>query len=166
MEKDSEHYGDKFQQKSKYVRNRMPQHVLEVEACNHEVGNCQLFILLIGGRFGGEYIADKSKSITNAEYLAARENNIPVFTYIRGNVLSNHHIYLQNRKKDFIQSIDFPAIEKQEHAIDIFNFINDVRRSPTNNAFEGFGDFQDIENHLRKQWAWGVKDTPISASLF
>jgi hypothetical protein len=29
MEKDSEHYGDKFQQKSKYVRNRMPQHLLD-----------------------------------------------------------------------------------------------------------------------------------------
>jgi hypothetical protein len=29
MEKDSEHYGDKFQQKSKYVRNRMPQHILD-----------------------------------------------------------------------------------------------------------------------------------------
>jgi SagB-type dehydrogenase family enzyme len=29
MEKDSEHYGNNFQQKSKYVRSRMPRHVLD-----------------------------------------------------------------------------------------------------------------------------------------
>jgi hypothetical protein len=123
------------------------------ESCIHEVSNCQIFILIIGGRFGGEYKADRRKSITNAEYIAARENNIPIFTYVRDSVISNHHIYLQNKKKDFVSNIDYPAIEKQEYALDIFNFIDDVRRSPTNNAFEGFKNFQDIESHLRKQWA-------------
>ena len=29
------------------------------EACVHEVSNCQLFILLIGGRFGGSYVKNK-----------------------------------------------------------------------------------------------------------
>lgn len=123
------------------------------ESCVHEVSNCQMFILIIGGRFGGEYVADRKKSITNAEYTAAREQKIPIFTYIRENVISNHFIYIQNKKKEFVSDISYPAIEKQEHAIDIFNFIDEVRRSPTNNAFEGFKNFQDIENHLRKQWA-------------
>jgi hypothetical protein len=123
------------------------------DACIHEVSNCQLFILIIGGRFGGEYIADKTKSITNAEYIAAREKNIPVFTYIRKNVLSDHYFYIENRKEEHASKIKYPNIEKQEHAIDIFNFIDDVRRSPTNNAFESFDTFPDMENHLRKQWA-------------
>ena len=39
------------------------------DSCIHEVSNCQLFILIIGGRFGGEYVYDNSKSITNAAYL-------------------------------------------------------------------------------------------------
>lgn len=123
------------------------------ESCVHEIANCQLFILIIGGRFGGEYIADKTKSITNAEYIAAKEKGIPIFTYVRNGVLSNHHIYMQNKKKEFVKNIDYPAIDKQEHAIDIFNFIDIVRKSPTNNAFEGFNNFQDIDIHLRKQWA-------------
>lgn len=122
------------------------------ESCVHEVSNSQLFILIIGGRFGGEYVSDKSKSITNAEYVAARESGIPVFTYIRNGVLSNHHIYQQNKKKEFVSSIEYPAIEKQEHALDIFSFIDEVRRAPTNNAFEGFDGFPDVESHLRKQW--------------
>ncbi len=123
------------------------------ESCLNEVSNCQMFILIIGGRFGGEYIADRSKSITNAEYLAARNSGIPVFTYVRSGVLSNHHVYQQNKKKDFALEIDYPAIEKQEYAADIFGFIDDIRKSPLNNAIEGFDGFSDIENHLRKQWA-------------
>lgn len=123
------------------------------DSCIHEVSNCQLFILIIGGRFGGEYVYDKSKSITNAEYSAARACNIPIFTYVRAGVLSNHHVYQQNRKKEFVANIEYPSIEKQEYAIDIFGFIDDVRRSSTNNSIEGFHNFQGIEAHLRKQWA-------------
>ncbi|NML63522.1 DUF4062 domain-containing protein [Massilia sp. RP-1-19] len=123
------------------------------ESCLHEVANCQLFILIIGGRFGGEYIADRTKSITNAEYAAARQCNIPIFTYVRSGVLANHHLYQQNRKKAFVSDIEYPAIEKQEYALDIFRFVDDVRKSPANNALEGFVNFQHIESHLRKQWA-------------
>jgi len=123
------------------------------ESCVHEVVNCQLFILIIGGRFGGEYISDKTKSITNAEYDAAREKNIPIFTYVRNSVLSNQHIYKENKTKEFVSEIEYPAIDKQEYATDIFDFIDNVRKSPQNNALEGFENFIDIESHLRKQWA-------------
>lgn len=123
------------------------------ESCIHEVSNCHLFILIIGGRFGGEYVSDKTKSITNAEYAAARQTNMPVFTYIKNNLLSNHNLYQKNKKHIFAEKIEYPAIEKQEHAVDIFRFIDEVRRNPTNNAIEGFDNFQGIENHLRKQWA-------------
>lgn len=123
------------------------------ESCIHEVSNCHLFILIIGGRFGGEYVSDKSKSITNAEYSAARQTNMPIFTYVKNGLLSNHNLYQKNRKNDFVANIEYPAIEKQEHALDIFKFIDEVRKSATNNAIEGFDNFQGIENHLRKQWA-------------
>ncbi|WP_417561227.1 DUF4062 domain-containing protein [Marinomonas sp.] len=123
------------------------------EACVHEVSNCQLFILIIGGRFGGQYLADKEKSITNAEYKAAKNANIPVFTYIKSDVLSNHHIYSTNSKSDIADKINYPAIQKKEDAVNIFNFINEVRKESRNNGYEGFSNFSDIENHLRKQWA-------------
>ena len=45
-------------------------------SCIFEVQNCHLLVLIIGGRFGGAYISDKQKSITNAEYAAAREKKI------------------------------------------------------------------------------------------
>lgn len=123
------------------------------DACVHEVSNCQLFILIIGGRFGGKYVKDKNKSITNAEYEAAKLSKIPIFTYIKKGVLDNHHLYNENKSHDFINEITFPAIDKKEDSKNIFAFIDNVRRSPTNNAFEGFDNFNDIEKHLRKQWA-------------
>jgi len=126
------------------------------EACTHEVGNCQLFILIIGGRFGGTYQkSDSGKSITNAEYEAAKTLNIPIFTYINRSVLSNHHLYKANKDNNEVSAtkIKYPAIENQKHAEDIFKFIDSVRGPSKNNAYEGFDKFSDIESHLRKQWA-------------
>lgn len=130
------------------------------EACINEISHCQLFVLIIGGRFGGKYVADKEMSITNAEYLAARELKIPVFTYVRNDVLSNHHIYLANREnKDApVSKIDYPAIQTQSYALNIFQFIDEVRKSSSNNAIEGFDSFQNIEDHLRKQWSGMIFD--------
>ena len=37
------------------------------DACLSEVQNCQMFVLIIGGRYGGNY-KQEDKSITNKEY--------------------------------------------------------------------------------------------------
>jgi len=42
------------------------------DSCLSEVSNCQLFVLIIGGRFGGKY-KDSPKSITNMEYEEAKK---------------------------------------------------------------------------------------------
>lgn len=123
------------------------------ESCVYEISNCQLFILIIGGRFGGQYISDKTKSITNAEYEAAKRQKIPIFSYVKSGVLSSHHVYKQNKDNDFVGKIEYPSIDKNEHALEIFRFIDEVRRAPNNNSLESFEKFTEIETHLRKQWA-------------
>ncbi len=45
------------------------------DSCLIEVLNCQLFILIIGGRFGGESKIDPEKSIVNMEFDTAKNNS-------------------------------------------------------------------------------------------
>jgi hypothetical protein len=123
------------------------------EACVGEVANCHLLILVIGGRFGGSYIADKTKSITNAEYSAARHQNIPVFAFIKQDVLNDHNVWQRNKDQPFSSEIIYPSIDKQEHAVDVFSFIDVVRHSEVNNGFFGFRVARDLEELLRKQLA-------------
>ncbi len=123
------------------------------ESCLSEVSNCQLFILIIGGRFGGKYKVDPTKSITNAEYNAARETGIPVFTFVKEGVIADHHVYQKNKGKKFASEIDYPSIEHQEYAENIFTFIDTVRGADVNNGFFGFKYARDLHECLRKQWA-------------
>ena len=124
------------------------------ESCISELENCQLFILIIGGRFGGTYKLDSTKSVTNAEYEAARINKIPVFTFVKRDVYEDHRVYQKNKHdSDLIKKINFPSIEKQEYAIKIFEFIDKVRLSDVNNSFCPFEFVGQIKDHLGKQWA-------------
>lgn len=122
-------------------------------SCVREIETCQLFVLIMGGRFGGKYISDKTQSITNAEYSAARELGVPIFAFVKQDVLNDHNIWQRNMDKSFANQIHYPSIDKQEHALDIFTFIDQVRLAPTNNGFFGFKVTRDICEFLRKQWA-------------
>ncbi|WP_018343899.1 DUF4062 domain-containing protein [Cytophaga aurantiaca] len=124
------------------------------ESCLNELENCQLFILIIGGRFGGSYKFDTSKSITNAEYEAAKIKKIPIFTFIQREVYEDHRVYQKNKhNKALIKKINFPSIEKQEYAVKIFEFIDKVRLSDFNNSYYAFEFVNQIKDHLGKQWA-------------
>lgn len=115
------------------------------DACLTEVSNCQLFVLIIGGRYGGKY-KDSDKSITNMEYNEAVKLKIPIFTLIEADVYGQHYIYSKNNKNKVIL---YPAIDD----VGIFEFIDEVRKNAINNAIFPFRNFTDIEVYLKKQWA-------------
>ena len=122
-------------------------------SCVRETSNCHMFILIIGGRFGGKYKVEPTKSITNAEYAAAIENGSPTFAFVKQEVLNDHNVWQRNKEFKFAKDIVYPSIEKQEYAEEIFKFIDAVRSSPVNNGIFGFRLAKDIHNVLRKQWA-------------
>jgi hypothetical protein len=120
------------------------------ESCIDEVSNCQMFVLIIGGRYGGNFV-NSSESITNEEYRIAFKNNIPIFTIVDSSVLADHHLYQSNAKNKEIDrnKVNYPASDN----IKIFEFLNEVRKHSVNNAINPFSNFLDIETYLRKQWA-------------
>lgn len=126
------------------------------ESCVNEVAHCDLFVLIISGRYGGKYKEGNGESITQAEYNKARELGLPVFSFVKADVYDAQHIYKENIKannEEFAKKIQYPAIDKQKDAAGIFNFIESVHRASENNAVETYQSFTDIESHLKKQWA-------------
>lgn len=120
------------------------------DACLTEIPNTQLFVLIIGGRYGGKYL-NTENSITNAEYREAIRLKIPVFALVESAVYNEHHLYSRNKSnKDVdLTKLTFPAAD----SLKIFEFIDEVRSTAVNNAIVPFRDFGDIESYLRQQWA-------------
>src|SRR5688500_16803337 len=56
------------------------------DACLVEVPNCQIFVLIIGGRYGAEMLGG-GRSVTNAEYREAVKQKIPIFALVEQAVL-------------------------------------------------------------------------------
>ncbi|WP_323890552.1 DUF4062 domain-containing protein [Aeromonas caviae] len=125
------------------------------DSCLKEVETCQLFILIIGGRYGGLFNGSE-KSITNTEYQTAVSRNIPVFALVEHGVYSDHFVYSKNLKhpKNIAGQINYPSSDSTK----IFEFIDEVRKNVTNNAIFSFRDFSDMESYLKKQWAGMMYD--------
>lgn len=146
------------------------------ESCAQEIRNADVVILIIGSRFGGTAIPkvisaldfDSLKgqsrgnkiidnpdkmSITQIEILNAIESNVPIFTFIDSRVAYDHLFYEKNKNKGFLDSLDFPSIEKKESATYIFEFINYLRLRSKNNSISEFSKLSDIEDFIKKQWS-------------
>ena len=148
------------------------------ESCVKEVQNCDVVVLIIGSRFGGEAIpslldkidwvklgslssktevleATQKKSITQLEIFKAIENEIPIYVFIDNSVFHDHLFYEKNKHTaDFIKTVKFPSIEKNETATYIFEFINFLRARVTNNGITPFSTIEEIETYLRNQWSF------------
>lgn len=122
------------------------------DSCLTEVPNCQIFVLIIGGRFGGQFNG-RQTSITNEEYREAVRRKIPIFALVEQGVYSDHLVYVKNKGNKSIDAskLIYPSIEK--NATNIFDFIDEVRLQVSNNALVPFRNFSDIESYLRQQWA-------------
>ena len=120
------------------------------DSCLREVPSCQLFVLIIGGRFGEAYKHTET-SITNVEYREAVKSKIPVFALVDNSVHSEYFVYQKNKNNPEINEnkIVYPSVDSTK----IFDFIEEVRRNSVNNALVPFTDFSDTEAYLRQQWA-------------
>jgi hypothetical protein len=58
-----------------------------IENCKEQVGNCDIMVLIIGGRYGYIPIGEK-KSVTNIEYLTAKINHKPIYIFVYREILS------------------------------------------------------------------------------
>jgi Domain of unknown function (DUF4062) len=126
------------------------------ESCYREASTADVFVLIIGGRYGSAASTEEKKpsralferydSITKKEYDAACSRDIPVYILIEQNVHAEYHTYLRNKDNE---NIKYAHVD----SVNVFRLIHDILSKPRNNPVHTFERFSDIESWLREQWA-------------
>lgn len=131
------------------------------ESCYREVCNADIFVLIVGGRYGAEksqstkkipkHFYDRYDSITKQEYKSAVEKNIPTYILIEKNVYADFETYLKNKSNE---TISYAHVD----SISIFYLIEEIFSQPRNNPMHHFDRYSEIEEWLKGQWAGLFKE--------
>lgn len=126
------------------------------ESCYREAANADIFIIIIGGRYGTEKSGrqkdfpkefyDRYESITKKEYFSAVERDIPAYILIEKTVYSDFETFLKNKDN---KTIDYAHVD----SVNIFYLIEDILAQPKNNPVHQFDRIIDIEIWLKEQWS-------------
>ena len=133
------------------------------DSCIEEAQGCDIYVLIIGGRYGSESSASKLsprrhspateayESITLREFRAAQEKSIPCFILIDRSVFDEYQTFSKNKSR---KGINFAFVDN----VNVFVFIEEVLALPKNNPVQTFERFVDIEEWLKEQWSGYFKD--------
>lgn len=126
------------------------------ESCYREVKNCEIYVLIVGGRYGSEKsetrtstprsFFDRYESVTKLEYSAALKDDVPIYVLIERAVYAEYQTFLKNRSNDNI-------VYAHVDSVNIFHFIDFILAQTRNNPMQTFDKFADIESWLRLQWS-------------
>lgn len=108
--------------------------------------SADLFLLVVGGRYGS--IIEQDKSVTNMEYLRARAKGIPIYVFVEKSIINILPVWKQNKEVEFKGVVDSPKL---------FEFVNSLM------SIDGIWVFpfelaQDITRTLKKQLAYLFMD--------
>ena len=126
------------------------------ESCYREASGADIFVLIIGGRYGSEASTDgipsthgfyeRYDSITKKEYEEAIKRDVPTYILIESSVYSEFRTFQKNKDSS---SIKYAHVD----SANVFRLIESILSKPKNNPVHSFDKFSDIESWLREQWA-------------
>jgi hypothetical protein len=126
------------------------------DSCYREAQNCDIFVIIIGGRYGspssheGELdltnFYKRYESVTKMEYESALKRDIPIYILIEKAVKSEYETFKKNRSNE---SIKYAHVD----SINIFLFIDRILKQNKNNPVKEFEKHIEIEQWLKIQWA-------------
>lgn len=131
------------------------------KSCYREVENADLFVLIIGGRYGSQTsetmtddkktFYDRYESITKTEFAHAIEIDIPVYILIERVVYADYETFQRNKTNE---TINYAHAD----SVNVFLLIADILGKGRNNPYQQFDRYSDIESWLREQWAGRFRD--------
>lgn len=125
------------------------------ESCYDEVKECSMFILILKSSFGQstniKYIYDikipeQVKSVTQLEYLFARNLGIPIFVFIHQ---SSFDEFIKYKRQGYPDDFRFNFLDGLDHA----EFVKELFIDANERYLFQFRNASDIKRTLRKQWA-------------
>jgi uncharacterized protein YciW len=126
------------------------------ESCYREVQNCDIYVLIIGGRYGSEIsesrtnnireFFDRYESITKLEYKAAVDKDIPIYILVESAVYAEYQTFRRNRDNE---RINYAHVD----SVNVFYFLEHILGQVRNNPVHTFDRYSGIEVWLRDQWA-------------
>lgn len=117
--------------------------------CYREVGNVDIFISILGGRYGSKAISNEPSqeySVSQMELKTALDEGKQVFVFIEKDVLTEYETYLANKGNN---DVKYRYVDN----INIYKFIEEIKLLPNNNNIKGFESADDIITYLREQFA-------------
>lgn len=119
-----------------------------IDNCIENVkNNTDIFVLIVGNRYG--FQIENGKSITNTEYLYAKRNGHPIYVFIYKPIISILPVWKKNKDGDFSDSVD---------STKIFEFVQELREIDSKWCFE-FETAQDIIKVLKVQFSYLFKES-------
>jgi len=116
--------------------------------------NADILVLIVGSRYGS--IIENGKSITNNEFLVAKQKGIPIFCFIDKTILNALLFWRNNKDGNFSNIVD---------NIQIFEFIDDIRNNSKIWTFP-FEKAQDIISTLKIQLSYLFKNSLKVRKIF
>ena len=126
------------------------------ESCYREAETADIFVLLVGGRYGSEVSStdrktpvtffERYESITKKEYESAATRDIPIYILVEKGVHSEYQTFLRNKGN---AEIKYAHVD----SVNVFFLLDEILSRPRNNPVHTFEKLEDIEGWLREQWA-------------
>ena len=131
-------------------------HATTIENCRERVErDADVLVLVVGRRYGS--LDDRSaKSVTNLEYLAAREKGIPIYAFLERGISALLPVWLANPAADFSKEVD---------STQLFQFVEQIR-SADRVWVQEFDRAHEIIEALRVQFAYQHREGLVLATRF
>ena len=120
------------------------------QACYVAMRQCHIAIVIVGKRYGSIM---EGISVTHKEFRTAKENEIPLITFVDADVMGFKKVYDAHPTADLWDKFD-----EMEGAHNIFALINEITSSDIYNGIIEFRSASDAKNLLKKQLAHFVGD--------
>lgn len=118
-----------------------------IDPCKGTFENCldnvdkvaDIFVLIVGTRYG--YITNNGKSITNLEYLHAKEKGIPIYVFVDKQLYNNMMVWRSNREANFSSVVD---------NVKVFEFVSEIYDESKQWIYT-YNTVKDIQSALKQQ---------------